>query len=330
MKSDDVIKICPEEVMKPASELWWDLYVKGILKKIIVRFKVHQEAEGAENLTTAVESGRPVFAFSNHVSWADHFLIMIMIDDILQVPVSALAKEKYFKYPFFGWTLRKGNQIPITNVKLCYTRWFKQTHGRLPRQSEFIDFMTKEGANIYHEANVLKRQSLVRTAIYTHEMLQRKRMILGYPEGTRSQKSSMQPIKTGIMQLPFECKGLVLPSAISGTDKILPHGIKWYNIFKYYGVQGGSAKVRFSQGICYTELLDRCQEKFERINDMVNLENVKTLREQIENGTFRAYTLEAERFERIFDESSLIIMRAVNKILPPEYKTDQVEIKYPR
>ncbi len=63
---------------------------------------------------------------------------------------------------------------------------------------------------------------------------------------------------------------------------------------------------------------------------MVNLENVKTLRTLIEEGRFRAYTVEAERFERIFDESSLIIMRAVNEILPEEYKADQVEIKYPR
>ena len=63
---------------------------------------------------------------------------------------------------------------------------------------------------------------------------------------------------------------------------------------------------------------------------MVNLENVKVLREQIESGHFRAYTVEAERFERIFDESSLIVMRAVNYILPEEYKTEQVEIKYPR
>ncbi|MFQ5551972.1 MAG: lysophospholipid acyltransferase family protein, partial [Gemmatimonadales bacterium] len=189
---------------------------------------------------------------------------------------------------------------------------------------------TGAGTDPHHEVNVLKRQSLVRTAVYTHQMLERKRIILGYPEGTRSQRGKMQPIKTGIIQLPFECKGLIIPTAITGTDKILPKGIKWYSIFRYLRSHGALTKVRFGRQIDYTELLDKCEEKFERIEDMVNLENVRVLREQIESGKFRAYTAEAERFERIFDESSLIVMRAVNEILPEEYKTEQVEIKYPR
>ncbi len=330
MKTDGVIKTCPEEIMKPKSERYWDIVCRKYIKGLVVRMKIHQDAEDVENLKAAIDSGKPVFAFSNHVSWADHFLIMNKIDDELQVHVSALCKEKYYKYPFFGWCLRMSNQIPITNVKLCYARWFKQTHRHLPRQSDFIEFMNENGENKYHEVNMLKRQSLVRTAVYTHEMLERKRMILGYPEGTRSQKGILQPIKTGIIQLPFECKGIVLPTAITGTDKILPRGIKWYKIFRYFRTHGAHTKVRFGKGIHYTELLDRCEKKFERIDDIVNLENVRELREQIEKGKFRGYTVEAEKFERIFDEASLIIMRAVNDLLPPEYKTEQVEIKYPR
>ena len=330
MKTDGVIKPCPEEIMRPRPEWHWDIYCRKFVKKLVVKLKIDQETEGVENLKEAVNSGRPVFAFSNHVSWADHFLIMNKIDDEIHVRVSALAKEKYFKYPFFAFSLKTANQIPITNVKLCFARWFKQTQGRLAHQSDFIEFMTNDGANPYHEVNVLKRQSLVRTAVYTHEMLERKRMILGYPEGTRSKRSTMQPIKTGIMQLPFECKAIVLPTAITGTDKILPRGIKWYNIFRYYRKHGAHTKVRFGKGIDYTELLDRCQGKFERIDDVVNLEHVRKLRELIEDGRFRGYTIEAEKFERIFDEASLLVMRAVNDLLPTEYKTEQVEIKYPR
>lgn len=330
MKTDGVIKTCPEEIMKPRPEWYWDIYCRKFIKGIVVRLKIHQEAEDVENLKEAVGSGLPVFAFSNHVSWADHFLIMNKIDDELQVRVSALGKEKYFKYPFFAWSLKTANQIPITNIKMCFARWFKQAHGHLPRQSDFIEFMNRDGENPYHEVNMLKRQSLVRTAIYTREMVERKRIILGYPEGTRSQKGVLQPIKTGIMQLPFECKGIVLPAAITGTDKILPHGIKWYNIFRYFRTHGAHTKVRFGKGIEYTELLDKCEQKFEQIEDIVNLENVRKLRQLIEDGKFRGYTVEAERFERIFDEASLIVMRAVNDLLPPEYKTEQVEIKYPR
>jgi len=331
MKEDYIIKPCPEERMKLSPEKHWDYVARKFVKPLIVHLKIQQHVDEVEHLREATESGRPVFCFSNHVSWADHFVIMNMIDDHLHIPVSALCKEKYYKYPFFGWVLRRGNQIPITNIQLCYARWFKEAKGKPPRRSDFIDFITNYGEDLHHEVNVLKRQSLVRTATHTHDMLDRKRIILAYPEGTRSQRSSMQPIKTGVMQLPFECKACVVPTAITGTDKILPRGIKWYKIFSYYGRDGGTdTRVRFGRAIDYTELLDRCQEKFERIEDMVNLENVRILREQIEEGRFRAYTVEAERFERVFDESSLIIMRAVNKLLPEEYQAEQVEIKYPR
>jgi 1-acyl-sn-glycerol-3-phosphate acyltransferase len=256
---------------------------------------------------------------------------MNKIDDVLYIRTSALAKEKYYKYPVFGWVMRRANHIPITNVKLCFARWFKETEGRPPHRSDFIKFMTDSGDDSLHEVNVEKRQSLVRTAAHVGAMIDRGRAILGYPEGTRSQHSSMQPIKTGIIQLPFEYKGCVVPSAITGTDRLLPMGGKWYDFLKLFFVDSGAVtNVRFGRAIAYTELLDECQKKFERIEDMVNLEKVKELRALIEEGRFRAYTAEAERFERIFDESSLIVMRAVNKILPEEYQTEHVEIKYPR
>lgn len=329
MKNDALIKAYPEEIMKLYPEWGWDMVSRKV-KWLIVHMRIRQEAEDADKLREAVGSGRPVFVFSNHLSWADHFLIMNMIIDHIGARCSALCKEKYYKYPVFAFCLRKSNQIPITNVKLCFARWYKQTMGRLPRECDFVEFMNNAGENPYHEVNVIKRQSLVRTAIYTCEMAQRRRVVIGYPEGTRSQHGRMQPIKTGIIQLPFECKGFVVPTAVRGTDKILPMGIKWYNIFKFLGYEGDVTRVRFGRGISYSEMLDKCEEKFERIEDVVNLANVRTLRHLIEKGRFRAYTIEAERFERIFDESSLIVMRAVNEMLPPEYRAEQVEIKYPR
>jgi 1-acyl-sn-glycerol-3-phosphate acyltransferase len=329
-KSEAIIKPCPEEIMKPAPEWWWDIVARKWVKYLIVRMRVEQKAEEIENLGEAVKTGSPVFIFSNHLSWADHFLIMNMIDDHVKVRVAALCKEKYYAFPVFGWVLRRANQIPITNVKLCFARWYKQTTRQLPRERDFIEFMNRSGNNPYHEVNVLKRQSLVRTAIYTREMVERKRPILGYPEGTRSYRGTLQPIKTGIIQLPFEMKGVAVPCAIWGTDKILPKGIKWYNIFKYYRLTGAHTAVRFGRAISWLDMLDKIERKFERIEDMVNLENTRLLRRQIEQNQFRAYTIEAERYERIFDEASLIVMREVNEMLPPEYRAEQVEIKYPR
>ncbi len=331
MTSDVIIKPCPPHMMKLSPEWHWDVVARMFVKQTILdRLKVRQEAEQTENLREAVATGRPVFSFSNHLSWSDHFLIMIAIDDCIRVPVATLTKERYYQYPVFGWVLRRTNQIPLTNIKLCFARWFKQANGYLPRQSDFIQFMTDSAADPSHEANVFKRQSLARSVAYTNQMLERKRIILGYPEGTRSRQSGMQPIKTGIMQLPFECKGIILPTAISGTDKILPKGIKWHKVVSHIRSHQTVTNVRFGRPLDYTELLDRCEKKFERIDDIVNLENVWALREQIENSAFRAFTAESERFERIFDESSLIVMREVNENLPEEYKTEQVEIKYPR
>jgi 1-acyl-sn-glycerol-3-phosphate acyltransferase len=329
-KSDYIIKPCPEEIMRPSPESCWRWVGLGFVKPIVDRMKIEQEVVGLENLREVVEAGKPVFSFSNHVSWADHFLIMNMMIIYLQARVSALTKENYFKYPFFGWVMRRVNQVPITNIKLCFARWFKQAEGRPARRSDFIEFMTESIDDPQHEVNMQKRQSLVRTVVFTREMLARNRIILCYPEGTRSKHSSMQPIKTGIIQLPFECKGCIVPTAIMGSDKILPMGIKWYTIFKFFSTTGSGTTVKFGPAIDYTELLETCRGKFERIGDMVNLESVRVLAGQIEDGSFRAYTVEAEKFERIFDESSLIIMRAVNDLLPEQYKTEHVEIKYPR
>ena len=91
-------------------------------------------------------------------------------------------------------------------------------------------------------------------------------------------------------------------------------------------------RVRYAKAgrVGRSKLLDECEAKFERIEDMVNLDNLRMLRELIEKDQFRAYTIEAERFERIFDEASLIVMRTVNAMLPEEYRAEQVEIKYPR
>jgi len=327
---DPIIKASPEELMSPVPERNWDLVGRRGIKTLIAPMKIHQQVEGIERVKEEMKGKRPIFVFSNHLSWADHFLIMKLLNDHLEARVSALCKEKYYQYPFFRWVLRKTNQIPITNVRICFARWFSQTHGRAPLTSEFIEFMTNMVANPYHEANILKRQSLVRTAIYTQEMVGRKRLILGYPEGTRSERGTLQPIKTGIMQLPFEFKGTVVPAAISGTDKILPKGEKWYRIFRFYLTNGVTTNVKFGAGIAYSELLKQCEEKFERNGDIVNLQNARLLWELLEEDKFRAYTVEAERFERIFDESSLMVMRKVNEMLPDEYKNNQLEIKYPR
>ena len=324
-ETDYVVKPYPEVRLRLSPERYWDWIAYGIVKPSVVRLKIRQEAEGAANLQQAVESGKSVFCYSNHVSWADHFLILNMIDDNVEARTSGLCKEKYYTYPAFGWLLKKGNMIPITNIKMCFARWFRKMHGHPPKQSNFIKFINYEGRNPLHDVNVAKRELLLHTVDCVSEMLNRRHIILGYPEGTRNEKISVQHFRSGIIQLPLQFKGTIVPTAVSGTDKILPKGTKWHKIFKFYFSPGVLTKVRFGKAIDWEELLSKCQDKFHRIGDKANVANVRLLYEQIKNGRFRAYTIESERYEEIFKEASLIIKRAVNDMLPQEYRADIAE-----
>jgi 1-acyl-sn-glycerol-3-phosphate acyltransferase len=323
-ETDYVVRPYPEVRLRLSPERYWDWIAYGIVKPSVVRLKIGQEAEGAANLQQAVESGKAVFCYSNHVSWADHFLILNMIDDNVKARTSGMCKEKYYTYPVFGWLLKKGNMPPITNVKMCYARWFKKQNGRPPKQSDFIKFISTEGEDPLHNVNVAKRQLLLHTVDCVGELLNRNHIILGYPEGTRNEKTSLQHFRSGIIQLPLQFKGSIVPTAVSGTDKILPKGMKWHKIFKFYLREGVHTKVRFGRAIDWMELLSKCQDKFHRIGDRASVANVRLLYEQIENGRFHAYTIESERFKDIFKEASLIIKCAVNDMLPDEYKTDSV------
>lgn len=324
------IALYPEEVMKVVNEHGWDFLAYWFVRPLIDLTRVGFVCENMEGFTEVAARER-TFIFSNHISWADHFLIYYFLIRDKPFRGSAVAKEKYFKWPGAREIMRLQNCIPITNIKITFARWFHEQHGRAPTEADFVAFMDEHGHNMEHEVHRRKAASMARTAQHTGTMLDRGRVILGYPEGTRSKTGRMQATKTGIMQLPLMHKGTIMPTAVMGTDKILNRESHWYDFFKYFFWKGPTIECRFGEPLRWDEALTIVEQKFAAQDDPVDLARVRQLRDQVTAGTFQAFSAEAARFERIFDEVALLTMRRINTLLPEEYRAPEaVEIKYTR
>lgn len=78
--------------------------IKAIFK-VIVMVLFDLKVEGTEKLP---KEG-PVIVCANHISWWDPPLVGIILDR----PVHFMAKKELFKYPVFGYLLRKLNAFPV-------------------------------------------------------------------------------------------------------------------------------------------------------------------------------------------------------------------------
>lgn len=325
------IALYPEERMRYRNERWWDFiaywFVRPIIDLTRIRFVPHETHE----LYRVAGAGARTFIFSNHISWADHFLIYYFMLHDKPYRGSAIAKEKYYKWPFARDVLRLSNQIPITNIKITFARWFYERQGRVPTEADFVRFMEAHGSAPTHEVNVRKARAMAETAAHTQAMLDRGRIILGYPEGTRSKTGRLQATKTGIMQLPLMCKGTIVPTAVWGTEQVLGRQNYAWAFIKYFVWKGPEIHCRFGPALAWDEALAFIEQKFEQREDPVNLQRVRDLRVEIEAGTFQAFSAAARRYERIFDEVALLVMRRINDLLPETYQApDHVEVKYSR
>ena len=331
MERSPDIALYPQENMRPLSEHFWDMLAYWSVRPLIDLTQVGFECDTTDRFLSVADAGEPTFIFSNHISWADHFLIIYFIIKDKPYRASAIAKEKYYKWPGFREILRMGNHVPITNIKITFARWFHEQHGRVPTEQEFVEFMEQHARDAAHEVNVRKSRSMLTTAENTKAMLARGRIILGYPEGTRSKDGRLQATKTGIMQLPLMLKGTIVPTAVTGTKEILGRDSHWYDFIKYFFWKGPTIHCRFGEPIRWGHALDLVEQKFQAREDPVNLQRVRDLRDAIEQETFQAFSPEAARYERIFDEVALLVMRGINDLLPDEYRApDAVEVKYSR
>ena len=325
------IALYPEERMRYYSEHGWDALAYWIVRPLIDLTHVRFTATDKANVYRPANAGERTFVFSNHLSWADHFLIYYFLMQDYPHRPTAITKEKYYSWPVAREVLRWQNCIPITNIKITFARWFQEEHKRTPNEADFVAFMEAHGADPDHEVNRRKSEAMTRTAADTEAMLDRGRIVLGYPEGTRSKTGRMQATKTGIMQLPLMLRGTIVPTAVWGTEKVLDRENGAFDFIKYFFWQGPEVHCRFGPALSWVEALDAVEEKFDRREDPVGLHRVRDLRREIEAKTFVAFAAGTQRYDRIFDEVALLVMRRINALLPEEYRApEDVEIKYTR
>lgn len=326
------IALYPEEIKdRYPSEHLWDFLAYWSVRPLVDLTQVEFTSQGQEHFERAATSRANVFVMSNHISWADHFLIIYYLIRNKPWRCSPIAKEKYYSWHGAKEILRMSGTIPITNIKITFARWFHGKHGRVPTEQEFVEFMEHYGRDQGHEVNQRKAAALGRTVENVRTMLERGRVVLAYPEGTRSKDGRLQATKTGMMQLPLMFKGTIVPTAVIGTNKILGRDSHWFDFVKYFFWKGPQIQCIFGPPLRWDAALDEIEAKFQRREDPVDLARVRDLRREIAEGTFYAFSAQAQRYERIFDEVALMVMRRINDLLPEEYRApESVEVKYSR
>lgn len=113
-----------------------------------------------------------------------HLDVACLIDG-MQRPISFLTKVELFSIPFFGWSLRRMGHVAID---------------RKDRDRAF--------------------QALAEAGRTVAE----GRMVLVFPEGTRSVDGQLQPFKKGGFVMATESGVPIVPIGIAGTREVLPPG----------------------------------------------------------------------------------------------------------
>lgn len=96
-----------------------------------------------------------------------------------------VAKESLFKWPFFGWAMKRCGFIPIDRTR---------------------------------------RQSAIQSLRLAASRIQAGRSVIVFPEGTRSKDGTLQPFKKGPFHLALAAGVPVVPVAISGSWDVLRPG----------------------------------------------------------------------------------------------------------
>ncbi|NOX97421.1 MAG: 1-acyl-sn-glycerol-3-phosphate acyltransferase [Nitrospirae bacterium] len=102
-------------------------------------------------------------------------------------------------------------------------------------------------------------------------VLKRGEALLVFPEGTRSPDGKLLPGQLGIGMLAWHSRATIIPTAIIGSEKVLPVGAKW--------IGKGSIEVRFGKAITPEEFPEKRKrrETYQAISDKV-MERIKQLK----------------------------------------------------
>ncbi|MFH1501138.1 MAG: lysophospholipid acyltransferase family protein [archaeon] len=340
-------------------------------------------SEGIENIESEIEKYHTferskahsdgLFLAANHLSFTDHFVIMKEIHDkivegrmspqeILGQVIAAVAKEKYYTFPFFGHVLQWGKQIPVTNTYWEFEKIWKSSSSKVktkflkdhlseeerkaftgnPRQlfeSVYLKALDhdpqKPEESLIRKVQENTRASLIHTAQNTGVCIREGKPILIYPEGTRSTTGKIRPVKTGVTQLIFEYNGRVVPTAIMDTDKLFHKSQHWTHLFKILDdflvrkrADPISLRVRYGKPISLPEIFEYCRKDFKSKEKHANLHAVDELEEMTRVRIFKAWEEDYDRFQPIFELATTHIMTESNKMLSSEYRADRIEVKY--
>ncbi|MBN2114545.1 MAG: 1-acyl-sn-glycerol-3-phosphate acyltransferase [Acidimicrobiia bacterium] len=123
---------------------------------------------------------------------------------LMPVGVRFLAKKELYKIPLFGSTLRA--------VGMVETDRRAHSPEALRVLNDRVSYVISIG-----------------------------RSLMIYPEGTRSHDGELQAFKKGAFRIAVHNQMPLLPIAIAGTNKVWPHGEKWW--------RGGQTKMVFHSPI---------------------------------------------------------------------------------
>ncbi|MGI5141650.1 lysophospholipid acyltransferase family protein [Streptomyces sp. CA-106110] len=156
--------------------------LKYVLLGPLLRLVFRPRIEGLEH----VPADGPAIVASNHLSFADHFLMPA----ILKRRITFLAKAEYFTGP---------------GIKGRLTAAFFRSAGQIP-----VDRSGKEAG-----------QAAIREGL---RVLHKGELLGIYPEGTRSHDGRLYKGKVGVAAMALKARVPVIPCAMIGTFEAQPPG----------------------------------------------------------------------------------------------------------
>jgi 1-acyl-sn-glycerol-3-phosphate acyltransferase len=132
---------------------------------------------------------------ANHSSYLDFIIVPSVITEKIKRPTFILAAAELTKHPVVGIFARNDDCILIDRTKVA----------------------NKPGTQFYKDS--LKA-------------LEDKRLLLLFPEGTRSPDGAIQPWKKGFVKMAVRARVPIIPITLKGTYELLPKGGKFINFRK--------------------------------------------------------------------------------------------------
>ena len=133
-----------------------------------------------------IPKGKPFVLAPNHSSYIEHFLIGAIFTLCLKRKIYYIAKKEHFQ-----------------------GKWQKFWHSLWENYVSTIPIDRNKGQGALNKASLY---------------LKKGKIIVIYPEGTRTLTGNLQRAKTGVARLALRAKVPVVPLGIIGTFEILPKG----------------------------------------------------------------------------------------------------------